>query len=47
MMINGLGRYGKPYGWQDGQVVRLREVAKYLVAKGEERTVVSVWEALS
>ncbi len=44
MMINGLGRYGKPYGWQDGQVVRLCEVAKYAVPKGQEKTVVTVWE---
>ena len=44
---DGLQRYLKAaYGWDDGQVVKYRNIYKTLCAKGEERTVVTLWETL-
>jgi len=45
-LLDGLGRYGKPYGWRDSQVVKMREPTKHLCPKGEERTEIKIWEAL-
>jgi Holliday junction resolvase RusA-like endonuclease len=45
---DGLQRYGKAhFGWDDGQIVGYTEwTRKVPCAKGEERTVVKLWEAL-
>jgi Holliday junction resolvase RusA-like endonuclease len=45
-VMDGLGRYGKPYGWRDSQIVSFGRPRKHQCKKGEERTVVRVWEGL-